>query len=457
MGGVATRTGSGWQWLPLLAAVAVAVAWRGGFAEGPRGAVAALAGLAILGALWWTPAAAGRAIRSPVVVALAALAAATALSAAWTIGEPVDAFRDAASVLALAAIVVAASALPGPWGHAGVLLVAAVACAVTGLVATLATSEAQALEICDTWRPAGPFEYPPALALVCAGALPVAIAAGTAARRWLAPAGLAAGWLLGLTVALTASRTGIGLAALALTSAVALAPRGRVVGPPVLGVIAAVTASAFILRGDLAEASTTQIVFAIVPALVLVAVAGLTGAHAPGGRRRWTAIVAVAALAATGGGVVADRGGPCGDDRDASHGRTDIWRAGVDTGAERPLQGFGAGTFLTASRERQLEYRPRPTLFAHNLPLEAWVELGLLGIFAVLAWYAAVAQLVLRAVRAAATAPEAAWLLAPAVVAFPISNLLDWPWELLGAGALWAVAAGGLIGRCSDSFRWGRQ
>ena len=457
MGGVATRAGSGWQWLPLLAAVAVAVAWRGGFADDARGAVAALAGLAVLGALWSAPGAAGRAARSPVVVALAALAAATALSAAWTIDEPVDAFRDATSVLALAAIVVAAAALPGPRGHAGVLLAAAVGCAVSGLVGTLATTEAQALEICDTWRPAGPFEYPPALALVCAGALPVAVAVGTAARRWLAPAGLAAGWLLGLTIALTASRTGIGLAALALTAAVALAPRGRVVGPPVLGLIAAVTASAFILRGDLAEAGTARILVAMVPALVLMAAAGRMGARASGTRRRWTVIVAVAALAATGGGWLADRGGPCGDDRDASHGRTDIWRAGVDTGVERPLQGFGAGAFLTATRDRQAEYRPRPTSFAHDLPLETWVELGVLGLIVVLAWYAAVARLVWRAVRAGARSPEAAWLLAPAVVAFPISNLLDWPWELLGTGALWAVAAGGLIGSCSDSLPWRRR
>jgi O-antigen ligase len=128
----------------------------------------------------------------------------------------------------------------------------------------------------------------------------------------------------------------------------------------------------------------------------------------------------------------------------------------VDAGVERPLQGFGAGTFLIASREYQLETRPRATLYAHDLPLEAWVELGVLGLLVVLAWYAAVARLVLRSVRAGAPSREAAWLLAPAAAAFPISNLLDWPWELLGAGALWAVAAGGLIGRCSDSLGWGR-
>lgn len=443
MGGVELAS-KNWRWLSLAAAVAVAVAWRGGFADDARGATAALAGVAVLGAFWWAPVAAGRAARTPVVVALLGLALATAISAAWTIGAPIDAFRDSASVLALAAVVVAASALPGPWGHAGILLAAAVACAVTGLVATLAASEPQALDICGSWRPAGPFEYPPALALVCAGALPVAVAAGTTGRRWPAIGGLAAAWVLGLTAALTVNRTGIALAALALIAVAALAPRERVVGPAVVSLIAAVTASTLILGGDLAEAGAIRIVFAVIPAVALVVV-GRIPTGGSGARRWWTAIVVIAALGVTAGGVVADRGGGCGKNSDASHGRTEIWGAAVDTGVERPLTGFGAGTFRAASRERQLELRPRATSYAHDLPLESWVELGLLGLIVVLAWYAAVARLVLQTVRGGPS--ESVWLLAPAVVAFPLANLLDWPWELLGAGALWAVAAGGLIGQ----------
>jgi hypothetical protein len=37
------------------------------------------------------------------------------------------------------------------------------------------------------------------------------------------------------------------------------------------------------------------------------------------------------------------------------------------------------------------------------------------------------------------------WLLAPAVAAFPLANLLDWPWALTAVGVLWAVAVGGLL------------
>ena len=118
------RRGEAWCWLAAPRRGRVAVAWRGGYGADARALVAALAGLAALAAL------AGRARgrrgarpRSPVVLALAALAAVTALSAAWTTGAPADAARDAATVLALAALVVAAAAVPGPCGHAAVLLV----------------------------------------------------------------------------------------------------------------------------------------------------------------------------------------------------------------------------------------------------------------------------------------------------------------------------------------------
>jgi hypothetical protein len=40
----------------------------------------------------------------------------------------------------------------------------------------------------------------------------------------------------------------------------------------------------------------------------------------------------------------------------------------------------------------------------------------------------------------------AAWLLAPAAVAFLAANLIDWPWHLGGSGAVWALALGGLLG-----------
>src|SRR6266545_8355265 len=123
--GMRAHRAAAWRWAPLLAAVAVAVAWRGGYSDDARGVVTALAGLAALAAVAVAPEAARRAARHPIVLALAALAVVTAITAAWTTGAPSDAARDAAAVLALCAVVIAAASLPAPWAHAGVLLVVA--------------------------------------------------------------------------------------------------------------------------------------------------------------------------------------------------------------------------------------------------------------------------------------------------------------------------------------------
>ena len=256
--------------------------------------------------------------------------------------------------------------------------------------------------------------------------------------------GALAAWLLVTTVALTANRTGVGLSALAATGCVALAPRRRPVGPWRSRRSAPAAASALILRGDLARAGDGARVLALLPAALVGAAAlwaGGASQHA-WARGRWTALVGVAALLATAAVVLGDRGSPCG--ADPSHGRVGIWRAALHTAAERPLQGFGAGTFLAATRERQLRERPVPTRFAHDLALQEWVELGIGGLLAVVAWYVAVGWTLAREVWPGRV-NGAAWLLAPAVAAFPLANLLDWPWALTGTGVLWAVAVGGLL------------
>jgi hypothetical protein len=439
----------------------VAVAWRGGYGQEARALIAALAGLAALAAAAWAPDDAARAARSPVVLTLAGLALVSALSAGWTIGAPSEAIRDAAAILGIAAVVVAAATVGRAWVHAGVLLAVAVGVALVGLVAAVSTSDPLALEICGSWRPAGPFEYPPTLGLVCAGALPVAVALATHARRSYAVAGAAAAWLLALSVALTANRTAVGLAGCALVAVVWLAPRRLAapaaspsqaatapsgslshaatrLAPLALAVIAAAAASALVIGSHLGNAGAGRLFLALAFAAMPCAVA-VWDPQVRGSRRTWIALVAVAALAATAATVVADKGTGC--QGDASHGRIGIWKAGVATAVDRPLQGYGSGTFLEASRDEQLARRPRPTRFAHNLALEAWVELGIAGLVLIVAWYVSVARLLVHSVRFSTSA----YLLVPFVAIFPLANLLDWPWHLLGAGVLWAVAAGGLL------------
>jgi O-antigen ligase len=213
-----------------------------------------------------------------------------------------------------------------------------------------------------------------------------------------------------------------------------LAPRDRSPGPLALAVVASASASALVVGSHLGDAGAGRLLLA----LAFVALPCALAVRPSPQRGHWVAVVACAAIAATAVTVIADRGTGC--QGDASHGRVGIWRAAVSTAADRPLQGFGSGTFLQASREHQLEHRPRPTRFAHNLALEAWVELGLFGLALLIAFYVAVGALVVRAVR---TNPHA-YLLVPYAAAFPLANLLDWPWHLLGAGMLWALAIGGV-------------
>jgi O-antigen ligase len=184
-------------------------------------------------------------------------------------------------------------------------------------------------------------------------------------------------------------------------------------------------------------------VLALVPPLVLCALAGRAQSQAP--RGRWLVIVAIAAVVAAAGSVIADRQVGC--KGELTHGRIGIWRAGINTAADRPLQGFGSGTFLAASRAHQLKERPIPTKFAHDLPLESWIELGVAGLLLVAAWYGAVAAL-----RCARFAREPHVRLRARACRRRVpahEPLLDWPWHLLGAGMLWAVAAGGLVA-CSE-------
>jgi O-antigen ligase len=438
------------RWAPLLATVGVAIAWRGGYTADGRGVIAALAGLAALAALAATPEAAATAARHPIAATLAGLAAITAISAVWTGGAAAPALRDAAAVLALAAVFVAAASLPAPGGHAAVLLVAALASAIVGLVATIATSDPLALNICGSWRPAGPFEYPPALALICAGGLPAALWAATERRLSVALAGTLGAWLLVVTVILTANRSAVGLTALAATACVALAPQGRRVGPVALVVAIAAAASGLLVHGDLSRAGDGARALALVPAAAALAAAVWIHGSPPDGyrRARWTAVVAVAGILGTAAVLLGDRGSPCG--ADPSHGRVGLWRAALDTAVARPVRGYGAGAFLDATSARQLKERPVPTRFAHDLGLQLWVELGIAGLLAVLAWYAAVGWTLADELRS-----RAAWLLAPAVAAFPLATLLDWPWALTGAGALWALAAGGLVAARGQTSRAG--
>jgi O-antigen ligase len=120
------------------------------------------------------------------------------------------------------------------------------------------------------------------------------------------------------------------------------------------------------------------------------------------------------------------------------HGRLDQWRAAVEVGADEPLKGVGAEAYFLASRDEQGGHA---VLYAHNVVLEAFAELGVVGLVLVLV---IVAGTIAAAWRARGT--YAAALMAAPALAFVLVNLVDWSWHLAGSGAVWAVALGALLG-----------
>jgi O-antigen ligase len=119
--------------------------------------------------------------------------------------------------------------------------------------------------------------------------------------------------------------------------------------------------------------------------------------------------------------------------------RYSYWRVALDTFAERPLQGIGAGTFVV----EWLQHRDvdDPTREPHSLYLGTLAELGLVGFAALLAlvWgVAAAARELYRRDPALATGPVAGLVLWAAHAG------IDWDWEM-PALTLAAVALAGAL------------
>ena len=321
-----------------------------------------------------------RAAREPLALVLVALALLGALSALWTIGLEGRTLRWAGVTLGYAALFAGAAMAARTRGGrialaAGVAAIAGVSAALA-LGATALHEEPYALRISGEWRPAGPLEYPPALALLAVCALPAFAETVRTPNVPLRVAGAVGLTLTAAVLALAQSRVGLalGLAVVAL----------------------------------LAYRYTRR------PAVAVLGTAG--------------AIAAGALVFGPGDGP------PSG----FLHGREDTWGAAVETFLDWPLHGTGADAFLAGSARHQ---DGAAIVFAHDLPLELAAELGIAGLLLAVALYAAAGELVW-----AARAHPAAWLFAPAALAFLLASLVDWPWHLAGVGAIWALACGALAG-----------
>ncbi|MFI5004315.1 MAG: O-antigen ligase family protein [Solirubrobacterales bacterium] len=424
----------------LMVTVAVATLKGGGFDASSQSTFVALAGLALLAAGALDIRAASSAAHSELALALLALAALSVTSATWTVAVPATALRSGLVIGGYAAVFVCAATLArrtGPLPFAAVLATLALVEAVLGLRAVAVHALPEAERIDGAWRPGGTFQYPPALAILQVGALP-ACAALLARRSALACAlGAATAALAGAVLGLSGSRLAPALAMVVLIALIVRPPAARTGRAAPLAVAVLAMSGALLapaILGGRADPGLSE----RAPGIAQRA-SGLSQRTLHHAQRGHGLPWRVAGLKQRASGLA--RGPGSGSPRRGSdflHGRGREWRAALETWWDHPLLGAGAGAYYTASLPHQ---GGAPVAFAHDLPLELCAELGLLGLPLAFVLYASSARAI---VRAAGT--PALWLLAPMVLAFLASNLLDWTWHLAGLGALWAASAGAMQG-----------
>jgi len=131
-------------------------------------------------------------------------------------------------------------------------------------------------------------------------------------------------------------------------------------------------------------------------------------------------------------------------------GRHDFWRVSVDTFADRPVLGTGAGAYEYAwESRRSIDMAIHD---AHSIYLEAFAELGVLGGLLVLALIGFLLASAFAAWRGAqgGERSQAAVLLA-VMLAFAVGAAFDWFWELHGLGVVFFLAAGvAVAARCAQ-------
>ena len=430
------------------AAVAATVLDDGGFSAGSQTVLILLSAVALLIAVLFDPDQVTAIARQLPVLVLVALGALAVVSATWTIGPASESLRDGLVIFAYAALAVAAGALTARVGPVpiaiGLAALAGVEAAI-GLSAAALHSLPNAERIGGSWRPGGTFQYPPALGLLQVAALPVLLRGMIGERRAAVPAALGAA-LAGAVLGCAGSRLDVVLAVAVALVALAWPPRdrdrGELLAALVLIVLAAI--GGHMLLGEHVSRAAGGSVARLV--LVGVVCLGLSAAWLPAQafarrqrpRRALVVGVVIVAAAAAVVGIVSVSGSGGSPSRGGlAHGRTQEWKAAVQTWLDRPLAGAGSGAYYQASLGHQ---GSSPSLYAHDLPLELAAELGVGGLLLSVALYASSIAVLIRE-----RARLAVWLLGPAVAVFLIANLVDWPWHLTGLGAAWACALGGCL------------
>ena len=179
---------------------------------------------------------------------------------------------------------------------------------------------------------------------------------------------------------------------------------------------------------------------------------------------RWSlrpvAIIAAAALAlgAVGGAIALAVRGDVPSPREinrATVGRSKLVEGGLELWAERPLHGYGSGSFQEEYRRKRDLSRPNAVTASHTTPITIAAEQGLIG----LALYAVLVFVALRALLARARASLPRGVIAAAFVALVVHTLfyaafLEDPttWVLLAAGIALAARQSSSAVSSSSSF-----
>ena len=135
---------------------------------------------------------------------------------------------------------------------------------------------------------------------------------------------------------------------------------------------------------------------------------------------------------------------------DATSGRSDLIRGGVELWSSRPVLGYGSGAFEREYRRQEKTSSQRATSASHTIPITIAAEQGVLGLAVYLALLAAaLARLLRGSLGAPARAAVAAGFVALIAHTLLYAAFLEDPlaWTLLAIGT--ALAAGPRPGRAA--------
>jgi hypothetical protein len=319
--------------------------------------------------------------------------------------------------------------------------------------------------------------------------LQVATCARSIAARALAAASLPA---IALAAFFTLSRGGIAAAFIAPALFLAFAPdrlpklfTTAIAGAGGAVLVAAATHRDALQHGLLNETARQQgnemlVLTLVVCAAVGLAQAGLSAALSGDRRPRWTVVsrhrarvaVAVSVLAVLIAAVAVDAPGRASDGwaefkrgegpgkgterfgSVAGESRYQFWSAAVRENASKPLTGTGSGTFeYWWTRDGDVAQSVRDT---HSLYLQTLGELGIVGLFVLVAFLAAVLVGGGRnVVRAGRQRPELAAALA-GCGAFCLTAVSDWMWQIPVLAIAFLLLAAVLVSTEGDRGEGGR-